>query len=102
MTVFPLNLKNMLERAPSFFAKKEIISRQTDGSLHRYTYGDYYRRVCRLANVLKRLGIRRGDRVATFAWNTYRHFELYFGVPCYGAVLHTSIFVCRWITSPTS
>ncbi len=89
MAVYQLNLKNMLERANLFFAKKEIISRETDGSLHRYTYGDYYRRVCRLANALKRLGIKRGDRVATFAWNTYRHFELYFGVTCYGAVLHT-------------
>src|SRR6202142_938249 len=45
-------------------------------------------RVARLANALEKLGVRRGDRGATFAWNNERHLELYFAVPCMGAVLH--------------
>src|SRR6185369_17276681 len=55
----------------------------------RYTYGDWARRVDRLAAALTGLGVERGDRVGTFAWNTHRHFEAYFAIPCMGAVLHT-------------
>jgi fatty-acyl-CoA synthase len=84
----PLTIQLILERARRIFPRKEIVSR-TAGGFHRYTYGDLYRRAVRLANVLQRLGVRRGDRVATFAWNGYRHLELYFAVPCAGAVLHT-------------
>ncbi|MGB9802286.1 long-chain fatty acid--CoA ligase, partial [Desulfofundulus sp.] len=57
--------------------------------IFRYTYGDMYKRVCKLAHVLKKMGIQQGDRVASFAWNNHRHLELYFAVPCYGAVLNT-------------
>src|SRR5262249_23567430 len=56
---------------------------------HRYTYGDFRQRVHRLANALKDLGLKPGDRVATFGWNHYRHLELYFAVPMLGSVLHT-------------
>jgi len=57
--------------------------------LFRYTYRDFYERVVRLGNALARLGIQKGDRVATFAWNHHRHLEAYFAIPCMGAVLHT-------------
>jgi fatty-acyl-CoA synthase len=57
--------------------------------MHRYTYADFHGRVHRLAWALERLGVKRGDRVGTLCWNTYRHLELYFGLTCYGAVLHT-------------
>ena len=53
------------------------------------TFADVSRRIDRLARVLERLGVEPGDRVGTFAWNNQRHFELYFAVPCIGAVLHT-------------
>src|SRR5262249_887163 len=83
-----LTLQMILERGRCLFPKKEIVTRQAAG-LHRYTYADFYKRVARLASALRELGIKPGDRVATFAWNTYRHLELYFAIPCAGAVLHT-------------
>ena len=61
----------------------------TAGGYARATYGEVADRVDRLGRVLERLGVERGDRVATFAWNSQRHFELYLAVPCFGAVLHT-------------
>ena len=89
MMDWPLLIPNILRRAAQFFADKEIVSRYGDGSLHRCNYGELNRRVHRLMNVLKRLGVKPGDRVATFAWNHHRHLELYFAVPAIGAVLHT-------------
>ncbi|MFQ5592753.1 MAG: long-chain fatty acid--CoA ligase [Anaerolineae bacterium] len=88
MMDYPLTLTHFLERANRLYPHKEIVTK-TPAGMHRYTYADFYERVQRLANVLKQLGVRRGDRVATFAWNSYRHLELYFAVPCAGAVLHT-------------
>src|ERR1035438_1070929 len=89
MMDWPLLIPSILRRAAQFFADKEIVSRLGDGSLHRCNYGELDRRVHRLMNVLKRLGVKPGDRVATFAWNHHRHLELYFAVPAIGAVLHT-------------
>ncbi|MFQ5340214.1 MAG: long-chain fatty acid--CoA ligase [Anaerolineae bacterium] len=88
MMDYPLTLTHFLERANRLYPHKEIVTKTPSG-MHRYTYADFYERVQRLANGLKQLGVRRGDRVATFAWNNYRHLELYFAVPCAGAVLHT-------------
>ncbi len=88
MMDYPLTLHHFLERAYRFFPKKEIVS-WVDTEVHRYTYGDFYPRVHRLAHALRTLGVRRGDRIGTFAWNHYRHLEVYFAVPCSGAVLHT-------------
>ena len=85
----PLLISAILRRAAQFFPEKEIVSRLHDGSIHRCTYGDLYPRVVRLMNSLRALGVRPGDRVATFAWNSFRHLELYFAVPCLGAILHT-------------
>jgi fatty-acyl-CoA synthase len=84
----PLTLHHFLERAGRLFPGKEIVTR-TAGSTHRYRYADYFRRVHRLARVLEKLGVQPGERVGTLAWNHYRHLELYFAIPCYGAVLHT-------------
>jgi len=84
----PLTLQHIFWRATALFPRKEIVTRRDQG-LHRYTYGDFGKRVAQLAHALRELGIGPGDRVATFAWNNYRHLELYFAVPCIGAVLHT-------------
>jgi fatty-acyl-CoA synthase len=89
MMDFPLTLTHFLERARTYFGRSEIVSRLPDKSLHRYTYADFYRRTCRLAHALTRLGVKPGDRVASLCWNHSRHLELYFGVPSMGAVLHT-------------
>jgi fatty-acyl-CoA synthase len=88
MPDFPLTLQHFLWRATTLFPKKEIVSRREQGR-HRYTYADFGRRVSQLAHALKDLGVERGDRVATLAWNNYRHLELYFAVSCAGSVLHT-------------
>ncbi len=88
MMLYNLTVRTMLERANLLYPKKEIFTRDYSGTF-RYTYADFYRRVKRLANVLKELGIEKGDKVGTLAWNHHRHLELYFAVPCSGAVLHT-------------
>ncbi|MFL5354113.1 long-chain fatty acid--CoA ligase [Archangium sp.] len=89
MMDFPLTLTHFLERARTYFGRSEIVSRQPDKSLHRYTYADFYRRSCKLAHALARLGVKPGDRVASLSWNHHRHLELYFAVPSMGAVIHT-------------
>ncbi len=89
MDDYQLTVPYILERVGTFFPKGEIVSRMPDGSFHRYTYGDLYKRTRQLANALQRLGVKQGDRVATLCWNHYRHMELYLGIPSMGAVLHT-------------
>lgn len=88
MPDFPLTLQHFLWRSTTLFPKKEIVTRTPDG-LARYDYGVFGQRVAQLAHALQELGVRPGDRVGTLAWNNARHFELYFAVPCSGAVLHT-------------
>ncbi len=88
MMDWPLTIRSLVERAAQLFPRKEIITRMP-GGLHRSTYGELVPRLARLANALSGLGVRPGDRVGTFAWNTYRHLELYLAVPSSGAVLHT-------------
>jgi fatty-acyl-CoA synthase len=88
MMDYPLTLQHILWRMETLFNRKQVVTKGEHG-VHRYTYGDFLPRVNQLAGTLKRLGIRRGDRVATLAWNNYRHLELYYAVPCMGAVLHT-------------
>ena len=90
MSDFQLNLKRLIERPERYFPRNEIVSRQDDGSLFRYTYREYCARVRRLASALGRLGLKLGERVATLSWNTHQHLELYFAVPCSGRVLHTA------------
>ena len=88
MQDYPLTVQHVLWRCERLFHHKEIVSRREQG-VHRYTYGDMAERLQRLAGALRRLGVREGDRVGTLAWNNYRHLELYYAVPCMGAVLHT-------------
>ena len=88
MMDYPLTLPHLLERSAKLFSRKEIASKSPDG-MHRYTYADFHRRAHRVAHTLEKLGIQPGERVGTLCWNSYRHLELYFGVTCYGAVLHT-------------
>ena len=88
MMSYPLLIPRILERANTFFPYKEIVTRE-EADLHRYTYEDLTQRVARLSNALRGLGVKEGDRVATFAWNTYRHLEAYFATPVMGAVVHT-------------
>jgi fatty-acyl-CoA synthase len=85
----PLLISSIIQFADRHFGTNEIVSRRVEGDIHRYTYRDCHRRARQLANALAGLGVRMGDRVATLAWNGYRHLETYYAVSGSGAVLHT-------------
>ncbi len=85
----PLLTSSIITYAARFNGDQEIVSRAVEGGIHRYTYRDAAARSARLANALRALGVLDGMRIATIAWNTYRHFELYYGVGGIGAVCHT-------------
>jgi len=89
MSERPLLVSSLIEHAARYHGDVEIVSRLVDGTTHRYGYAEAARRSKQLANALQRLGIQPGDRVGTLAWNTHRHFELYYGVSGIGAVCHT-------------
>ena len=84
-----LLISGLIEHAEKYHSDAEIVSRTVEGPIHRYTYGDAAKRSRQLANSLERLGLKEGDTVGTLAWNTYRHFELYFGVSGIGCVVNT-------------
>src|SRR5260370_1975694 len=88
MQDYELPVQHVLWRMERLHSKREVVTKREQG-LHRITNGELVRRVNRLAGALKRLGVKPGDRVATLAWNNYRHLELYYAVPCMGAILHT-------------
>ena len=85
----PLLISTIIDHAARHHADGEIVSRTVEGGIHRYTYADASLRARRVANALGALGVVLGDRVATLAWNGYRHFELYFGISGIGAMMHT-------------
>ena len=89
MMNYPLTLTHFFERSRRLFARKTIATRVPGRPMFRYTYAGFAERTMRLAGALPALGIRRGDRVATFAWNSHRHLELYWAAPLSGAILHT-------------
>ncbi|MBI2959127.1 MAG: fatty-acid--CoA ligase [Betaproteobacteria bacterium] len=92
----PLLISALFEHAARCHGDTEIVSRTIEGpaadgsgGMHRYTYAQSEVRAKKLAQALSRLGVREGERIGTFAWNGYRHFELYYGVSGMGAVIHT-------------
>ncbi len=89
MMDYQLTLDRIIEHANRLFPHKRITTMLPDGSLHRYTYADMYKRVKRMSKALGKLGVEPGDRVGTFAWNNYQHLELYYAIPGAGAVCHT-------------
>ncbi|GAC1617202.1 MAG: long-chain fatty acid--CoA ligase [Candidatus Dormibacteraceae bacterium] len=88
MQDYELTIQHALWRIQRLFPRKEIVTKQESG-VHRTTYGEMVPRINQLAGALRRLGIGEGDRVATLCWNNHRHLELYYAIPCMGAVLHT-------------
>ena len=84
-----LLISSLIEFAERHHGEGEIVSRRVEGDLHRYTYKDVAQRARRVANAVDASGLAFGDRIATLAWNGYRHLELYFGVSGSGRVLHT-------------
>ena len=85
----PLMISDLLRHAARHHGRQEIVSRLTDGSLHRTDYATLERRARRLVRVLQGMGVKPGDRVATLAWNSFRHVELYYAIAGMGAICHT-------------
>ena len=84
-----LLISSLIEHGAKVYHDREIVSRTVEGPIHRYTYADLGQRSKQLAGALTALGVKAGDRIATLAWNGYRHVELYFGVSGMEAVCHT-------------
>src|SRR5258708_17782975 len=89
MVDMPLLISVLITHADRHHGDAEILSKTVDGSVHRYTYRDAHARARKLANARQRLGVQSGERIATLAWNSYRHFEIYYAVAGSGAVIHT-------------
>lgn len=85
----PMLISSLIEHADRYFGKNEIVSRRVEGDIHRYNYSECHKRSKQLANAFAKLGVKLGDRIATLAWNGYRHLEAYYAVSGSGAVLHT-------------
>ena len=85
----PLLISSLIEFARRHHREAQIVSRRVEGDVHRTTYAAAADRACQVAHALDRLDLAFGDRVATLAWNGYRHFELYFGISGSGRVVHT-------------
>ena len=89
MMNMPLTITSIIRHAERVYPRTEIVSVTHDDPRHRYCFTDAFLRIRKLANAFQSLGVEQGDRIGTLAWNDYRHFELYFGAPAYGAVCHT-------------
>ena len=85
----PLTTWLLFSSAQRLHHRNEIVSRLSSGQIHRYTYPDFAARAQQLMHALDALDIGAGERVATLAWNSFRHLEAYFAAPCSGRVLHT-------------
>ena len=85
----PLLISSLIDFAGEVYGTIPMVSQTVEGGIHRYTYADSRKRIAKLANALIAMGIKPGDRVATLAWNGYRHFELYYAISGIGAVCHT-------------
>src|SRR5690606_17576836 len=84
-----LMISSIRQHAAAAHGYRGIVSRLVEEPLWRYNYAGLAERAGRVANMIKRLGVGPGDFVSTLAWNTHRHYELFFAVPGIGAVLHT-------------
>src|SRR5438067_5000066 len=86
---FPLTLQYIRRRMVTCSPQAEVVTLTAPETVQRATYAELGARIGRVAHALRKIGVQQGDRVGTFAWNNQRHFELYFAIPCVGAVLHT-------------
>jgi len=89
MQGWPLTVDKIIDHARNWHGDREVVSRSVEGPIVRTTYADLHERAKRLSNALKAMGVQKGDRVATLAWNTGRHMEAWYGIMGIGAVCHT-------------
>ena len=85
----PLLVSSIIDYAADMHPGAEIVSARVEGDIHRTSYPEIRKRIAQLAHGLKAMGVKPGDRIATLAWNGYRHFELYYAIAGIGAVCHT-------------
>ena len=89
MQAWPLTVDRILDHAAERHGRREVVTRSLEGPIHRTTYAEVRARAKQVSNLLLEMGIRPGDRVATLAWNTWRHLEVWYGIMGIGAVCHT-------------
>ncbi|HEY0301461.1 MAG TPA: AMP-binding protein, partial [Rhizomicrobium sp.] len=89
MQDWPLLVHKIIDHAALYHGDREVVSRSVEGPIHRTNYREIGTRARKVAEALHRLGIKPGDRVATLAWNTWRHLETWYGIAGIGAVYHT-------------
>jgi fatty-acyl-CoA synthase len=89
MQDWPLLCHRILEHAATIHGKQEVVTRSVEGPIHRTNYAEIHKRALKISQRLDRDGIKLGDRVATIAWNTWRHLEAWYGITGAGAVYHT-------------
>jgi acyl-CoA synthetase (AMP-forming)/AMP-acid ligase II len=82
-------LSSILLHAERFYGLQEVVTRRVEGDLHRITFKALAARSRQLANALHALGVQQGENIATIAWNSHRHLEIYYAVAGMGAVTHT-------------
>ena len=85
----PLQVMDIMRHAASYHSQQQVVSRCDDGQVYHFSYAQIATRTAQLAHALAELGVEGGDRVATLAWNTHRHLELYYAVAGLGAIVHT-------------
>ena len=89
MMDMPLLISGLIQYAADYHGEAEVVARDIEGDIHRYTYAEAHPRIKCMALALKGLGMKSGDRVGTLAWNTHRHWEMFYAAPGMGYVLHT-------------
>lgn len=89
MMDMPLLISGLIQYAADYHGEAQIVAREIEGDIHRYAYAEAHPRIKRMALALKRLDMEPGDRIGTLAWNTHRHFEMFYAAPGMGYVLHT-------------
>lgn len=89
MMDFQLTTTSIMRHGLKHYGETEIVSITSDHEKHRYTFKDAFSRAAQIANYFQSLDLQQGARVATIAWNDFRHYELYYGISSYGAVCHT-------------
>ena len=85
----PLKISDIITYAAEAYPSAEIVSVRSEGDIHRTNYLNISKRMAQLAHGLISIGVKPGDRIATLAWNGYRHLELYYAISGIGAVCHT-------------
>ena len=89
MQGWPLLCHKIIEHAAKYHGTQEVVTRSVEGPIHRTNYRQIHERALKVSEMLERDGIKLGDRVATIAWNTWRHLECWYGIMGIGAISHT-------------